>query len=102
MSHRAALRVQQRAVDVCATCQGEAVSFWAGVPRPGVTDEAAWSWWVEGVGRLADHAASRGVVLLAVEPEPGMWVELSRDAHRAHEMVPGALEWLPTDAEVAA
>ena len=187
------LEFLKRAVDVCATCQGEAVSFWAGVPRPGVTDEAAWSWLVEGVGRLADHAASMGVVL-AVEPEPGMlvetvdaWrqlqakvdaplrlaldvghlmvtqertpaeavrefapvlgtvaledmkrgvhehlpfgegdvdvpsvlreltrvgyerlvcVELSRDAHRAHELVPGALEWLrarlPTDAEVAA
>ncbi|RKG76309.1 sugar phosphate isomerase/epimerase family protein [Corallococcus terminator] len=191
------LEFLKRAVDVCATCRGEAVSFWAGVPRPGVTEEVAWPWLVEGVARLADHAASRGVVL-AVEPEPGMlvetvdaWrqlqvsvaargaapvrlaldvghllvtqertpaeavrefasvlgtvaledmkrgvhehlpfgegdvdvpsvlrelvrvgydrlicVELSRDAHRAHEMVPGALAWLrarlPTGAEVAA
>lgn len=191
------LEFLKRAVDVCATCRGEAVSFWAGVPRPGVTEEAAWPWLVDGVARLSEYAASRGVVL-AVEPEPGMlvetvdgWgrlrarveaagappvrlaldvghllvtqervpaeavrefapvlgtvaledmkrgvhehlpfgegdvdvpsvlrelvragydrlvcVELSRDAHRAHELVPGALEWLrarlPTGAEVAA
>ncbi|MCP3167837.1 sugar phosphate isomerase/epimerase family protein [Myxococcus qinghaiensis] len=191
------LEFLKRAVDVCATCRGEAVSFWAGVPRAGVTEEAAWPWLVDGVARLSEYAAARGVVL-AVEPEPGMlvdtvdgWsrlqarvtatgappvrlaldvghllvtgergpaeavrefapvlgtvaledmkrgvhehlpfgegdvdvpsvlrelaragyerlvcVELSRDAHRAHEMVPRALEWLkarlPTDAEVAA
>lgn len=186
------LEFLKRAVDVCGTCRGEAVSFWAGVPRPGVTKEAAWPWLVDGVTRLAEYAAARGVVL-AVEPEPGMlvetvdgWrqlqarvpgvrlaldvghllvtqertpaeavrefapvlgtvaledmkrgvhehlpfgegdvdvpsvlreltragydrlvcVELSRDAHRAHELVPRALEWLrerlPTGAEVAA
>jgi sugar phosphate isomerase/epimerase len=191
------LEFLQRAVDVCATCRGEAVSFWAGVPRPGVGREAAWPWLVEGVSRLSEYAAARQVTL-AMEPEPGMlvetvddwleaqaWVtaagapavalaldvghllvtqerppvdavrefapvlgtvaledmkrgvhehlpfgegdvdvpavlrelvraghaglvcvELSRDAHRAHEMVPRALEWLrarlPTGAEVAA
>ncbi|MBZ4402326.1 sugar phosphate isomerase/epimerase [Myxococcus sp. AS-1-15] len=191
------LEFLERAVDVCATCRGEAVSFWAGVPRAEVTPEAAWPWLVDAVARLSEYAAARGVVL-AVEPEPGMlvdtvdgWsllqarvvaagappvrlaldvghllvtgerapaeavrefapvlgtvaledmkrgvhehlpfgegdvdvpsvlreltragydrlvcVELSRDAHRAHQMVPGALEWLrarlPTGAEVAA
>ncbi|NOK37270.1 sugar phosphate isomerase/epimerase [Corallococcus exercitus] len=186
------LEFLKRAVDVCATCRGEAVSFWAGVPRPGVTEQAAWPWLVDGVARLSEYAAAHGVVL-AVEPEPGMlvetvdaWrrlqarvpgvrlaldvghllvtqertpaeavrefaqvlgtvaledmkrgvhehlpfgegdvdvpsvlreltragydrlvcVELSRDAHRAHELVPRALEWLrerlPTGAEVAA
>ncbi|SEL95468.1 Sugar phosphate isomerase/epimerase [Stigmatella aurantiaca] len=188
----------RRAVDVCATCRGEAVSFWAGVPRRGEVElKDTWRWLVDGVAHLSDHAASRGVVL-AMEPEPGMlvetvdaWrqlqeevkllgaapfklaldvghllvtqervpadavrefapvlgtvaledmkrgvhehlpfgegdldvvpvlreliqarydklvcVELSRDAHRAHTMVPGAIEWLrarlPADAGVAA
>lgn len=76
----------RRAVDVCATCGGEAMSFWAGVPRPGVDAEAAWRWLVDGVARLSDYAASRGVVA-AVEPEPGMRVETVDDWHRLQEAV---------------
>ena len=76
----------RRAVDICATCRGEAVSFWAGVPRPGVDAETAWTWLVEGVARLSDHAASRGVVA-AVEPEPGMRVETVEDWLRLREAV---------------
>lgn len=68
----------RRAVDICATCRGEAVSFWAGVPRAGVDAADAWHWLVEGVARLSDYAASRGVVA-AVEPEPGMRVETVDD-----------------------
>ena len=68
------LNFLRRAVDICATCRGEAVSFWAGVPRAGVNPEDAWRWTVEGVARLADYAAAQGVVV-AVEPEPGMRVE---------------------------
>ncbi|HZH14600.1 MAG TPA: sugar phosphate isomerase/epimerase family protein [Archangium sp.] len=71
----------RRAVDICATCRGDAVSFWAGVPRPGVDAEAAWGWLVDGVARLSDYAASRGVVA-AVEPEPGMRVETVDDWRR--------------------
>jgi sugar phosphate isomerase/epimerase len=76
----------RRAVDVCATCRGEAVSFWAGVPRPGVDAEAAWRWLVDGVARLSDYAASRGVVA-AVEPEPGMRVETVDDWRHLQEEV---------------
>ncbi|MFY0523678.1 sugar phosphate isomerase/epimerase family protein [Archangium gephyra] len=76
----------RRAVDICATCRGEAVSFWAGVPRPGVDAEAAWGWLVDGVARLSDYAASRGVVA-AVEPEPGMRVETVDDWRRLQEEV---------------
>jgi sugar phosphate isomerase/epimerase len=76
----------RRAVDICATCRGEAVSFWAGVPRPGVDAEAAWRWLVDGVARLSDYAASRGVVA-AVEPEPGMRVETVDDWRRLQEEV---------------
>jgi len=76
----------RRAVDICATCRGDAVSFWAGVPRPGVDAEAAWGWLVDGVARLSDYAASRGVVA-AVEPEPGMRVETVDDWRRLQEEV---------------
>jgi sugar phosphate isomerase/epimerase len=76
----------RRAVDICATCRGEAVSFWAGVPRPGVDAEEAWGWLVDGVARLSDYAASRGVVA-AVEPEPGMRVETVDDWRRLQEEV---------------
>jgi sugar phosphate isomerase/epimerase len=68
----------RRAVDISATCRGEAVSFWAGVPQPGVDPHQAWDWLVEGVARLSDYAASRDVVV-AVEPEPGMRVETVDD-----------------------
>lgn len=76
----------RKAVDICATCRGEAVSFWAGVPRSGVDAEAAWGWLVDGVARLSDYAASRGVVA-AVEPEPGMRVETVDDWRRLQEAV---------------
>ncbi|WP_434383646.1 sugar phosphate isomerase/epimerase family protein [Melittangium boletus] len=68
----------RRAVDICATCRGEAVSFWGGVPQAGVDPEQSWEWLVEGVARLSDYAASRGVVA-AVEAEPGMRVETVDD-----------------------
>jgi sugar phosphate isomerase/epimerase len=80
------LEFLRRAVDICATCQGEAVSFWAGVPRPGVGSEEAWRWLVDGVARLSDYAASRGVVA-AVEPEPGMRVETVDEWRRLLEEV---------------
>ncbi|OJH39287.1 sugar phosphate isomerase/epimerase family protein [Cystobacter ferrugineus] len=78
----------RRAVDICAACGGEAMSFWADVPHREVDAESAWHWLVEGVARLSDYAASRGVVA-AVEPEPGMrvetvddWVRLQREVAR--------------------
>ena len=62
-----------RAVEVAAATGAEAVSFWAGVPRPGVGRREAWRWLAEGVAALAEVADRRGGVL-ALEPEPGMVV----------------------------
>ena len=63
----------------------EAVSFWAGVPRPGVDRDLAAAWLRDGVARVLEHAEKRGVAA-ALEPEPGMlvetlddWIGLSRD-----------------------
>ncbi|EWY36557.1 xylose isomerase [Skermanella stibiiresistens SB22] len=67
-----------RCVRIAAICQAEAVSFWAGVPQPGVDHGDAWKWLVEGVAAVAETAAAEGVTA-ALEPEPGMLVETVDD-----------------------
>lgn len=67
-----------RAIDIAAMWRADAVSFWAGVPRPGVDDENARIWLDEGLERVLDHAESSGVDA-AFEPEPGMLIETCRD-----------------------
>jgi sugar phosphate isomerase/epimerase len=77
----------QRAVDIAAICGGEAVSFWAGVPQPGVDRDAAWQWLQEGVQRVAEIAERRGIVA-ALEPEPGMLAETIDDYAAIQRQVP--------------
>jgi D-psicose/D-tagatose/L-ribulose 3-epimerase len=77
-----------RCVEVAAATGAEAVSFWAGVPRPGVDPTEAHRWLVEGVSRLAERAEERGVVV-ALEPEPGMLVETLDDYREVAPKVPG-------------
>jgi sugar phosphate isomerase/epimerase len=67
-----------RATDIGAILGAEAVSFWAGVPRPGVEHGQARAWLREGVERVLAHASLRGVTA-ALEPEPGMLVETVDD-----------------------
>ncbi|WP_158044073.1 sugar phosphate isomerase/epimerase family protein [Skermanella pratensis] len=78
-----ALRVDflTRCVRIAAICEAEAVSFWAGVPQPGVVPATAWDWLVEGVAQVAEAAAADGVTV-ALEPEPGMLVETVDDYGR--------------------
>jgi len=59
----------RRCVDVASVLGSECVSFWAGVPR--VPLPQARTWLREGVERVAEYGASKGVVV-ALEPEPGM------------------------------
>jgi sugar phosphate isomerase/epimerase len=75
----------KRAIDIAAILGSEAVSFWAGVPKPGVDADEARAWLRDGLAEIVEHAEERGVVA-ALEPEPGMLVEtvdgyaaLSRD-----------------------
>ncbi|MCF4125987.1 sugar phosphate isomerase/epimerase family protein [Methylobacterium sp. SyP6R] len=68
----------QRAIDIAAILGSEAVSFWAGVPKPGVDPEAAKGWLRSGLEEVAAYAAERRVVA-ALEPEPGMLVETLDD-----------------------
>jgi sugar phosphate isomerase/epimerase len=67
-----------RALTVVAETGGEAMSFWAGVPQPGVTKEQARSWLLEGVEEIMRRAEAMGVVA-ALEPEPGMLIETVDD-----------------------
>jgi sugar phosphate isomerase/epimerase len=67
-----------RATDIGAILGAEAMSFWAGVPRRGVTPVQAREWLREGVARVLEHAQSRNVTA-ALEPEPGMLVETVDD-----------------------
>lgn len=77
-----------RALDIAALCDAEAVSFWAGVPAPGV-DRAQASGWLEyGVRELVQRAQTRGVVL-ALEPEPGHLIETCADWQGLREKAPG-------------
>ena len=78
----------QRAVDVAAILGSEAVSFWAGVPKPGVAPGHAGAWLEEGLHAVVDYAAARGVVV-ALEPEPGMLVETVADYLPLAERIPG-------------
>ncbi len=75
-----ALRVDflTRALTVVAECGGEAMSFWAGVPKPGVSHDQARGWLLEGVTEIVRRAEAMGVVA-ALEPEPGMLVETVDD-----------------------
>ena len=74
----------KRCIDLCAICGGEAVSFWSGVPRPGVSAAEAWRWLLEGVYEVVDYAEHGGVEV-AFEPEPGMLVETMEDWRRLAE-----------------
>ena len=76
------------ACDLDEVLEAEAVSFWAGVPAPGVDRAQAWTWLVEGVAGLLDSHGSVGYAL-AFEPEPGMLVEDCDDWARLQAEAPG-------------
>ena len=62
-----------RAMQIAAACGAEAVSFWAGVVRAGVSQDDARAYLHAGVAELVDRNVFG--VTLAFEPEPGMLVE---------------------------
>ena len=67
-----------RALEVAAETGADAMSFWAGVPKPGVDREAATDWLREGATTVARRAETLGTTA-ALEPEPGMLVETVDD-----------------------
>jgi L-ribulose-5-phosphate 3-epimerase len=62
------------AVQVARLLGAEVVSFWSGAPTDAAGVEVLWGRLVDGCKRLCDTAAAAGV-LLAFEPEPGMFVD---------------------------
>ena len=68
----------KRAIDIGAILHSEAVSFWAGVPKPGIDGQAAQGWLRDGLTEVVAYAAERNVVA-CLEPEPGMLIETLDD-----------------------
>ncbi len=64
----------RRAIDIAAILGSEAMSFWAGVPKPGVQRDDARGWLLDGLAEIVTHAECMGVIA-ALEPEPGMLIE---------------------------
>ncbi len=67
-----------RALEVAAETEADAMSFWAGVPKPGVLLDAARGWLRDGAEQVARRAEALGTTA-ALEPEPGMLIETIDD-----------------------
>ncbi len=67
-----------RALEVAADTGADAMSFWAGIPKPGVDVAQAHQWLRDGAEQIA-RAAERLGTTAALEPEPGMLVETPDD-----------------------
>ena len=78
----------QRATEIGAMLGAEAMSFWAGVPLPGVRRVDAAAWLEEGVTEVLAHAQAHGMAA-ALEPEPGMLVETLDDWAALQARLPG-------------
>jgi len=78
----------RRAIDIGSILGAEAVSFWAGVPRPGVTPHNAAAWLRQGLMEVLEHASRRDITA-ALEPEPGMLVETVDDWALLRRELPG-------------
>ncbi len=67
-----------RALEVAAETEAETVSFWAGVPAPGLDRALARDRLHAGVGQVVRRAEQLGVAA-SFEPEPGMLIETVAD-----------------------
>lgn len=77
----------RRCREIADLLDAEAMSFWAGVPAPGLDASTAWAWLRDGVHALLDQAPPGGP--LCLEPEPGMVVADVDDWQRLAAEVPG-------------
>ena len=77
-----------RALEIGAILGAETMSFWAGVPRPGVQRDDAWRWLDEGLDQVCALAERAGVPA-SLEPEPGMLVEIAADFPHLARRHPG-------------
>jgi sugar phosphate isomerase/epimerase len=66
-----------RAIDVAQSLGSDGVSFWSGVVHDGAAEGDVWARLLAGLEPLVDYADRRGVTL-ALEPEPGMFIDSMR------------------------
>jgi sugar phosphate isomerase/epimerase len=64
----------KRALDIAARLDGQALSFFSGIRYEGVKEADAWDWLAAACRELSEYAGRYGIVL-AFEPEPGMFIE---------------------------
>jgi len=67
----------QYAIRVAAELQSDCVSIWSGILHGAVDDELAFERLIEGLAPVCEYAQSQGV-LVAFEPEPGMFIDSMR------------------------
>ncbi|MBI3819267.1 MAG: sugar phosphate isomerase/epimerase [Planctomycetes bacterium] len=68
------IRFLERAIDVASELGATAVSFWSGSAPAGAAPSENENRLLEGCARICKKAETSGI-LLAFEPEPGMWIE---------------------------
>ncbi len=76
----------RRCVDLAAELNAEAVSFWAGICRARISIDMGFRLLAERCRRVLDYADSKGVVL-AFEPEPGMFIESFEQFQRLDDAI---------------
>jgi sugar phosphate isomerase/epimerase len=74
-------------IEIACALEAPVISLWSGAAPEG-TEREVLDWRLAGaLERLAEHAAPRGI-LLALEPEPGMYVATMADFERIRKQVP--------------
>lgn len=73
---RRALRVDfyRRAIDIAARLDAPLISLWSGILPDAASDEVAYQRMTDGLRDVLAHAESHGI-LVAFEPEPGMFID---------------------------
>ncbi len=80
------LRFLERCVDLARDLGAPIVTVWSGNGPAELDEDAAYARLVDGLKRLCDHAAERGV-RIGFEPEPGMLVETAAQWCRVRDAV---------------
>jgi sugar phosphate isomerase/epimerase len=84
------LRVEllRRAVAAARDLGAQVVSLWSGILPPGTPADEGWARLLAGVEEVLPDAERAGVTL-AVEPEPGMFIERAPDVHELRRRLGG-------------
>lgn len=73
-------------IDLAAEFQSDAVSLWSGILQEDLSDEAALERLADGLATVLQHAEQSGV-LIAFEPEPGMFIDTTSRFERLKQWV---------------